>query len=198
MLRLRFTVLVFAFVAVSPAAQETLHAAADRARDKIATIIATGEKPPRVQAATARTVLTEVELNAYLQVHGPEFLPPGIARPVIRLDEDGRVQARAIVDLTSVRNARPRDWRDPLAYVAGSVEVIASGRILADAGIGRVELHAATVGGVSVPASVVDQLIRFHTATEDRPDGFGLEESFELPANIRRVVVERSRATIVQ
>ena len=97
-----------------------------------------------------------------------------------------------------MRNSRPRAWRDPLAYVTGSVEVVASGRVTADDGIARVQLESATVSGVSVPKSVVQELLRFYTVTPERPEGFDLDEPFVLPANIRRVVVRRGHATIVQ
>jgi hypothetical protein len=196
--RLAFAALLSLIITVPPAAQEASHAAADRARVKIESIVAIGEEPRDPQAAAARTALTEVEVNAYLQVHGPEVLPKSIAEPEIRLGDDGRIRARAIIDLDDVRRSRPRAWRDPLAYVVGSVEVIASGRFAADDGLGRAELESATVAGLSVPKSVVQELLRFYTVTPDRPEGFDLDEPFMLPANIRRVIVRRSHATIVQ
>jgi hypothetical protein len=195
--RLAFAALLCSIITVPPAAQETPHAAADRARVKIDSIIAIGEEQHR-RAAPARTALTEVEINAYLQVHGPGVLPKGIAEPEVRFGDDSRIRARAIVDLDEVCKSRPHAWRDPLAYVIGSVEVVASGRIVADEGIGRAQFESATVGGVSVPKSVVQELLRFYTVAPERPEGFDLDEPFELPANIRRVLVRRGGATFVQ
>lgn len=184
--------------AVPPAAQEAPQSAAERARAKIDAIAAIGEAPRDPQAAAARTVLTEVEVNAWLQTHGADVLPRGIDEPELRLGDDGRIRARAIVDLNDVRESKPRAWNDPLAYVAGSVEVVASGRFAADGGLGRAELESATVAGLSVPSSVVQELIRFYTVTPDRPEGMDLDEPFMLPANIRRIAIRRGNATIVQ
>ena len=196
--RLALAALLSVIVTVSPAAQEASQAAADRARVKIDAINALGDEHRDRQAAAARTTLTEVEVNAYLRVHGPDVLPKGIAEPEIRLGDDSRIRARAIIDLDEVRRSRPRAWRDPLAYVTGSVEVVATGRVTANDGIARAQLESATVAGLSVPKSVVEELLRFHTVTTERPEGFDLDEPFVLPANIQRVVVRRGHATIVQ
>src|SRR5690606_29908822 len=177
------------------AAQDASRALADGAREKIEAIVAAGERP---RAAPLRTMLTEAEINAYLAVHGPEVLPSAVARPEVRIGADGRVQARSTVDLDAVRKARPRGWRDPLAYVAGSVEVVASGRIEADRGVGRAEIESATVGGVTVPTVVVRELVQFFTTNDERPGGIDLAQPFEMPASIQRVIVERGRVTIVQ
>ncbi|MBN1240248.1 MAG: hypothetical protein JXB36_17220, partial [Gammaproteobacteria bacterium] len=196
--RLILAALLSLTFAVPPAAQEVLHAAAERARGKIESIIANGEAPGDRHVAPVRTTLTEAEVNAFLQVHGPEILPEGITRPEIRLGEDSRVRARATIDLDDVRRSRPRAWNDPLAYVVGSVDVVASGRIVADDGAARAQLESATVAGLSVPKSVVQELLRFYTVTPERPEGFNLDEPFMLPADIRRLVVRRGHATIVQ
>lgn len=186
------------FAIAAPAQQSSRGSLADRARDKIDAIAAAGEAPRRRSARPVRTSLTEAEINAYLHVHGPTFLPSGITEPDIRLRDDGRVRARAIVDLDAVRRSRQRSWRDPLSYLVGSVEVIASGAVAADEGLGRAQLESATVGGISLPRSVIEELLQFYTKTPERPEGFDLDEPFELPANIRSAVVERERVTIEQ
>ena len=186
------------FALSAPAQQSSRASLADRARDKIDAIAATGAAPRQPRAKAVRTSLTEAEINAYLYVHGPDVLPSGITEPEIRLREDGRVQARAIVDLDSVRRSRSRSWRDPLFYITGSVEVVAFGAVAADDGVGRAELESATFGGVSMPQSVIREVLRFYTRRPERPEGFDLDEPFELPANIRSADVARERVTIVQ
>jgi hypothetical protein len=64
--------------------------------------------------------------------------------------------------------------------------------------LARAQFESATVAGLSVPKSVVQELLRFYTVTPDRPQGFDLDEPFMLPADIRRVVIQRANATIVQ
>ena len=184
--------------AAAPAQEPSRTALADRARDKIDAVAATGAAPRRPRARPVRTSLTEAELNAYLQVHGPDVLPSGIAEPEFRLGDNGRVRARAIVDLDSVRRSRPRSWRDPLFYITGSVEVVATGAIAADDGVGRATLESATIGGVSVPRSVIREVLRFYTRRPERPEGFDLDGPFDLPANIRSADVARRQLTIVQ
>src|SRR5690606_6592617 len=191
--------LVLSILAALPSpAQEPSPALADGARDKIEAIAAAGERSRAPNALPIRTALTEAEIEAYLRVHGPDVLPQGITEPKLVIGSERLVRARAIVDLDAVRRARPRGWRDPLAYIAGSVEVIASGRIVAEDGFGRAELESATVAGVSVPRSVVHELVRFFSTSEERPEGIDLDRPFELPANIKRVLVERGRVTVVQ
>jgi hypothetical protein len=188
-----------ALFAVSVAAQDSSRAAlAERARDKIDAIATNDEAPRRRRARPVRTSLSEAEINAYLDVYGPDFLPSGITEPEVRLGDNGRVRARAIVDLNDVRRSRPRSWRDPLSYVTGSVEVVATGTVAAEEGLGRAQLENATVAGVSIPRSVIEELLQFYTQSPERPEGFDLDTPFELPASIRGAVVERERVTITQ
>jgi hypothetical protein len=197
--RIRRLLGVVAAVALLPAgAQETAHADADSMAVKIARIQETGARPRPQDAAPIRTTFTDREVNAYLELDGPMFLPPGIASPRVSLGDGGRVTARAIVDLDAVRLARPRGLLDPLAFVRGSLEVVATGSIRANDGTGIGHFESATVAGVPVPQRVAQELLRFYTRTPERPEGFGLDTPFELPAGIRSVTVEAGRATVVQ
>ena len=118
--------------------------------------------------------------------------------PQIRLGDDGRVRARAIVDLDGVRRSRERSLFDPLAYVTGAVEVVAAGRVEGSGGEGLIRYESATVGGVTVPKTVAQELLRFYTTTPERPRGFAFDEPFALPAELRAVSVEGGAATVTQ
>jgi hypothetical protein len=179
-------------------AQSEMQALADHARAKIDGIVETGEATRGSGRESVRTVLTEAEINAYLRVHGPGLLPSGITGTQFRLGSERRVKGRAIVDLDAVRRSRPRSWLDPLAYLHGAVEVIALGKITAEAGVGRAQLESATVGGVAVPRVVLEELLKFYTSTPERPAGIELDKPFELPAGIRSAEIEPARVTIVQ
>jgi hypothetical protein len=100
--------------------------------------------------------------------------------------------------LDAVRTSLQRDWRDPLAYLTGSLEVTAVGVVSTANGAGMARLETATVAGVSVPRSLLQELVRFYTTTPERPTGFDLDEPFALPLGIRSVIVEPGRATIAQ
>jgi hypothetical protein len=116
----------------------------------------------------------------------------------VQLGDDDRVRARAIVDLDGVRRARERSMFDPLAYLTGSVEVVATGSIVASGGEGVIRYESATVGGVAVPATVAQELLRFYTRTPERPRGFAFDEPFLLPAGLRAVSTERGAVTVTQ
>ena len=185
--------------AEAQAQQEPTRAEADAMQTKIDRVATTAEGPPRpASAAPLRTTFTEREINSYLALEGPEFLPPGIAMPRVRLGDDNRVQARAIVDLDGVRRSRERSLFDPLAYITGSVEVVAVGTVEGSGGEGVIRYESATVGGVEVPKTVAQELLRFYTSTPERPRGFAFDEPFALPAGLRAVSVERGAATVTQ
>ena len=174
-------------------------AEADAMQTKIDRVAATAEAAPRAASAPPlTTTFTEREINAYLTLDGPDFLPPGIATPRVRLGDDNRVEARAIVDLDGVRRSRERSVFDPLAYITGSVEVVAIGTVEGRGGEGLIRYESATVGGVAVPKTVAQELLRFYTTTPERPRGFAFDEPFALPAGVRAVAVARGAATVTQ
>lgn len=179
-------------------AQEPTRAEAEAMADKIVRVADAAEDPRPASAPPLRTTFTEREINAYLVFAGPEILPPGISNPRIQLADGGRVRARAVVDLDAVRRSRERSLLDPLGYLTGSLEVVATGRVEMRDGSGLIRYESATVGGVAVPQTVAQELLRFYTRTPERPRGFAFDEPFELPAGLRDVRVERGAVTITQ
>jgi len=179
-------------------AQEPARADADAMAAKLARVVAAADDARSANAPPLRTTFAEREINAYLALDGPTFLPPGIAMPRIELGDDDRVQARAIVDLDAVRRSRERSLFDPLAYLTGSVEVVAVGRVEGSDGEGLIRYESATVAGVGVPQTVAQELLRFYTRTPERPRGFAFDEPFALPAGLRAVSVERRAVTVTQ
>jgi hypothetical protein len=129
---------------------------------------------------------------------GPSCYPPGIAKPQAAIGDNGSITARAIVDLDAVRLAHERSLLDPLAFVTGSVEVVASGVVAGTDGFGIVRFESATVAGVTVPKAVAQELLRFYTRSPTRPTGFEFDRLFPLPAGVRSVATEPGQATIVQ
>ena len=179
-------------------AQEPTRAEADAMQVKIERVAAAADAPRPAEAPPLHTTFTEREINAYLALEGPAFLPPGIAMPRVQLGDDGRVRARAIVDLDGVRRARERGPFDPLRYITGAVEVVAIGTVEGGGGRGLIRYESATVGGVAVPKTVAQELLKFYTTTEQRPRGFAFDEPFALPAGLRAASVERGAATVTQ
>lgn len=184
--------------AIGAAAQDPLRRDADGMLRKLEAIDARAKTPAAARRPPARTTITDREVNAYFKVYGPAFLPDGVVEPQVAIEDGGRVRAKSIVDLNAVRAAKPRGWLDPLAYVGGSVEVTAAGTLKTGEGRGQFALESATLGGVTVPKSLLQELVSYYSRSPDLPNGVNLDQPFELPARIRTVETGRGAATIVQ
>ena len=87
-------------------APEPMRAEADAMQLKIDRVAEAAEAERPADARALRTTFTEREINSYLALEGPTFLPAGVAMPRIQLGDDGRVRARAILDLDAVSSSR--------------------------------------------------------------------------------------------
>jgi hypothetical protein len=180
------------------AVQELSRQDADSMQRKIEAILSREGVPSRGGEAVQRTAFTEREVNAYFKFLGPEQLPLGVVDPAVAIAEAGGLEGRALVDLDVVRQSKERGWLDPLNYVSGSVEVRASGTLLAANGVGVFKLTSATLGGVAIPKSVLQELVSYYSRTPDHPSGFSLDDPFVLPASIRSIETRRGGATVIQ
>jgi len=193
-----FLILAALLALAAANAQDAVHKNSASMAAKITRMQEAAAHPRPAKAEPVRTTFTDAEMNAFLQVEGPSFLPAGIANPNISVGEGGRVTARAIVDLDAVRVSQTRSLLDPLSFVTGAVEVVATGFVVARDGTGTARFESATVAGIPVPKRVAEEVLRFYTRTKERPQGFGLDDEFDLPAQIRSVNVEAGRATVTQ
>lgn len=144
------------------------------------------------------TTVTEAEVNGYLRHHATADLPDGVVNPHVTIVGNGRVSGRATVDLDRVRTSRQRGWLDPAAYLTGKLPVTAVGILHTQNGIGRFDLETATVGGVTVPKAVLQELLSYYSRTPDDADGISLDETFELPASIKEIQVGKAVAYVIQ
>jgi hypothetical protein len=145
--------------------------------------------------ARAETVLvTEGELNSYLNLSFASQMPPGLSDVHVRLEHE-RIHARGQVDLERVRaEAGSRLQWKPLALLGGSVPVELSGRLMSGDGFGSVEVEQVRLASLPVPVSVLGQLVSSSTRTASDPDGFDILAPFRLPHSLRRVRLELGRA----
>jgi hypothetical protein len=125
-------------------------------------------------------------------------IPAGVTEPYISIVGDGKLEGRATVDLDVIRRQKQREWTDPLGYVTGRVPVQAAGALDARDGIGRFTLESATIGGVPVPKSVLQELVSYYSRSAQNPTGVSLDAPFELPARIREIRVGQKQATVIQ
>lgn len=170
----------------------------ERFQTKLTRIVTIGNTPRSAKRAAESTTVSDVEVNAYLRYHAQDQIPVGIVDPLLNAHGNGIVSGRAIVDLDAVRKQRQRGWLDPMGYLTGRLPLTARGRLTTQNGIGRFELESAELSGVTVPKTLVQELLSFYSATPETPNGINMDDPFELPAQIREIRVAPGAATIVQ
>jgi hypothetical protein len=150
-------------------------------------------------AEPVRVLVTEDEVNSYLVFEAADAIPVGVVDPTIAILGTGRVSVRAVVDIDQVNKARKATGLfDPLSYLTGKMPIEASGTITTGRGVGQFQLERASLGGVTVPKMVLQEVISYYSRSPEYPAGFGLDDPFELPARIQEILVLRGQAIIVQ
>jgi hypothetical protein len=202
-MRKRSALLLFgALLALAPlAAQGRLSKQdAERFQSKLTRIVSFGNIAARsgkaVQPQT--TPVSDAEVNSYLRYRAADQIPVGIVEPVLNALGEGRVSGRAIVDLDAVRKQKQRGWLDPIGYLSGRLPVTASGRLTTREGKGQFQLESAEISGVTVPKTVLQELVSYYSRTPENPSGIDMDAPFELPARIREIQVGAGSSTIVQ
>lgn len=136
------------------------------------------------------TNFTQAETNSYLKFKAGDLLPTGLMQPELTMIGGGKVSGKAIVDLDVVREKQGSgSWFDPTSYLTGRLPVTASGRIVTWDGKGKFELESATINGITLPKSLLAQMVNFFTRTSDNPRGSSIDDTFELPAKIKTIDV---------
>ena len=114
----------------------------------------------------------------------------GIVEPTINALGEGRVGGRAVVDLDAVRKQKQRGWLDPLGYMTGRLPITATGRLATKEGVGTFMLESAEVSGVTIPKTVLQELLSYYSRTQgkSRRDQHGrpLRAPVAHPGNSRR------------
>jgi hypothetical protein len=191
--------LALALSAGSVAARQNLTKKdADQFSAKITRILANSKVKTAAGAPARTTPLTDTELNSYFKFNAKEQIPVGIVEPTINAVGDGRLTGRAFVDLDAVRKQKQRGWLDPLGYLSGKLPLTASGTLTTKDGVGRFALESAELSGVSVPKTLIQELLSYYSKTPENPSGINMDDPFELPANIREIRVGKAQATVVQ
>ena len=153
---------------------------------------------PRKGTAARTTQVTDTEVNSYLRFLAGPQVPVGIVEPMLHAAGNGRVSGRAIVDLDAVRTQKKRAWTDPLGYLAGRLPVTATGTLTTKEGVGRFVLESAEISGVTIPKSLLQELLSYYSRTPETPAGINMDEPFQLPAAIREIRIGMGTAAIVQ
>ena len=153
---------------------------------------------PRKGTGARTTPVTDGEVNAYLTFLAGSQVPVGIVEPTLHAAGNGRVTGRALVDLDAVRKQKKRAWTDPLGYLTGRLPVTAAGALTTHAGVGQFTLDSAAISGITIPKSVLQELLSYYSRTADKPSGINMDEPFALPAAIREIRVGMGSALVIQ
>ena len=185
--------------AVSLGGQAALSKAdASKFQAKLAQIERTAAEPRKGRTAPRTTQLSDGEMNSYLKFLAGSQVPVGITDPTLHAAGNGRVTGEATVDLDAVRTQKKRAWTDPLAYLMGKLPVTAAGTLTTQKGVGRFQLESAEISGLSIPKSLLQELLSYYSKTKENPNGINMDEPFQLPAAIQEIRVGQGVATIVQ
>src|SRR3954465_6603259 len=128
---------------------------------KLTQIERNGTQPRKAKAPLRTTQISDAEVNAYLKYLAGSKVPVGIADPMLHGAGNGRVTGQATVDLDAVRTQKKRAWTDPLGYLMGKLPVTASGTLTTKDGIGRFTLDKAAISGVTIPKSLLQELVSY-------------------------------------
>jgi len=168
---------------------------ADLLKQKVATIQLGAKSAGQLR----RTTVTQDEVNAYFALDAHNDLPVGVVEPSVTILGTGRLSGRAVVDLDAVRRSKnPTSLLDPATYLTGRLPITAVGVLTTGNGVGRFQFESATVGGIPLPKSLLQEIVSYYSRTPGSPDGVNLDDPFNLPARIREIQVERGQAIIIQ
>jgi len=170
----------------------------DRFALKYAAVVGRAPVPAGQRRKPIQTTVTEPEINGYLRYRGKDVLPVGVVEPYVFALGNGRLSGAATVDLDLVRLSKPRGMLDPAQLLRGRVPVTATGVLRSKDGEFRFELESATVAGMEVPKSLLQELVSYYTKSASNPDGYSLDAPFALTGGIREIAVESRRAIIIQ
>jgi hypothetical protein len=166
--------------------------------DSLAAAFAKVEKVYKAsrRAPAGSLVVTESQLNSYLNLTLAPKIPPGVSDVQITLAGDG-LAARAKVDLDRVPLKRPTEGAWSLyRLLSGTVPVELAGALQSRDGVGTIELRSVRLGGWAVPSMLVAQLVSSSTRTAESPTGFDINAPFRLPYAMKRVRFEAGRAVV--
>jgi len=171
---------------------------ADAFARKVAIISQQGTLVART-AAARRTPVSETEVNSWFAYRARPLLPVGMTEPQITIIGDGKVSGAATVDLDAVaKTKRTGSLIDPWSLLGGRLPVTVSGVLRTQNGEGRFELQQASISGVPVPKTILQELVSYYSKSAEDPRGIDLDEPFALPAGIRQIEVRQGQAVVVQ
>ena len=170
---------------------------ADLFARKVAQIVGQADRVPK--PGTRRTSVSETELNSWFAYSATPLLPAGVAEPRVTLVGNGKLAGKALVDLDAIAKKKQSGGTfDLWNLVGGKVPVNVVGVLHTKDGRGRFEMQSASLSGIPLPKSLLQELVSYYSRTPDRPQGIRMDDAFDLPASIRHIEVGQGQAVVVQ
>jgi len=149
--------------------------------------------------AAQRTPFTEGEVNSWFAYRSSDLMPTGVSDPRLTMAGDGKLRGTATVDLDTIAKRKSSGSAlDPWAFLGGRLPVTVSGVLRTQNGMGQFELQEATVSGVPVPTSVLQDIVAYYSKSSGDPEGVRLDGPFKLPSQIKQIEVGQGQAVVVQ
>jgi hypothetical protein len=171
---------------------------ADSFARKLAIISAQSTIAPQAKAAR-RTAVSEDEVNSWFAYKAQSLLPQGMTEPQVTIIGNGKVSATATLDLDTIAKQR-RDGAvlNPWNLIGGRVPVSVVGVLSTANGRGQFDVEETTLSGISIPKSLLQEVVSQYSRSATSPNGIRLDDPFELPANIRQIEVSQGQAVVIQ
>jgi hypothetical protein len=178
-----------------PAAPPVSAAAAQTLAKKLATIEKRGRNKPKGSGKAETVVVSEHELNSYLNLTLRQDLPKGVSDVHFAIQRE-RLEATGQLDLDSLELNRGGSPFSPLALLSGKVPVLLRGRLQSLDGFGTIQIEEAQLATIPVPLSLLERIVTSSTRNAQNPEGFDITAPFRFPYTLRRVRLEPGRALL--
>ena len=166
--------------------------------DQVAETVERLERRLKAGKPASREPITvsERQVNSYVTLALGSKLPASVSGLSFRFEPE-RLAASGMLDLDAVKDKLPKTGASTLlSFLGGTVPVTVKGRFRGASGQGQVVVEEATVGGISLPPSMLAQIVAQSTRSATKPAGFDLLAPFPLPWTARSVRLEAGRAVV--
>jgi hypothetical protein len=166
--------------------------------DQVSETVARLERRLKAGKPASREPITvsERQVNSYVTLALGPKLPASLSGLSFRF-EPQRLAASGMLDLDAVKEKLPKTGASTLlSLLGGTVPVTVKGRFQGASGQGQVVVEEAHVAGISLPPSMLSQIVAQATRSSKRPAGFDLLAPFPLPFTARSVRLEAGRAIV--
>jgi hypothetical protein len=162
---------------------------------KLAAIEKRGRNRPKGSGKAETVVVTEHELNSYLNLTLARDLPKGVSDVHFAIQRE-RLEATGQLDLDALDLKRGGSPFSPLALLSGKVPVLLRGRLQSLDGFGTLQIEEAQLATIPVPLPFLERIVTSSTRNAQNPEGFDINAPFRFPYTLRRVRLEPGRALL--